>query len=94
MKPKTKMTPKTVDEMIQQISELGVVTGYAGEEDIEPIFDFIKLVDDNGNRVDFKKYLSALLSQKDKERVEAYKRGYVQGGFDAEMNRLNTPPTN
>jgi hypothetical protein len=36
---------------------------------------------------------------KDKEReeavAEAYKRGYIQGGFDSEMNRLNvTPPTN
>ncbi len=76
------MTPKTNEEIVGALAR-----GYCSKENEKKVLDS-ELIEAMAIEVE------KLLSQKDKERVEAYKRGYVQGGFDAEMNRLNTPPTN
>lgn len=75
------MTPKTNEEIVKWFGNILAMS-------LKPSSEAMKAV-----RL-AREELTKILNQKDKERVEAYKRGYVQGGFDAEMNRLNTPPTN
>lgn len=59
---RTSDVEKEVAELIQNISELGVITALGGEEDVEPIFDFIDEVDVDGNRVPFSTYLETRLT--------------------------------